>query len=145
MVSVAIINPYTLIIFAVVALLMWIYLHQAVIVMQETNRLESELRTPTHDAFIQIVQGIIPLRAYGQRKMFIKKFVRNLDEGGNASFTYEVASRWLALRLDFITVLFTVSVTAFCVGMRNSIDNSNLAYIVNIVTDVLPFISFSLT
>lgn len=54
-VSVAIINPYTLIIFAVVALLMWIYLHQAVIVMQETNRLESELRTPTHDAFIQIV------------------------------------------------------------------------------------------
>lgn len=51
-VTVALINAWTLLIFLVCALFMSYYMYKALIVLEETNRLEAKLRTPTHDAFI---------------------------------------------------------------------------------------------
>ena len=84
------------------------------------------------------------MRAYGKRKLYIKEFVKGLEEGGNASFTYEVANRWLGLRLDIIAVLFISLVAIFCLVFKSRISSEDLAYILTIVTDVVPFISYSL-
>lgn len=71
-ISVAVINPFTLIAFAVSAVLMAIYLKLSLRVLTETSRLESSLRTPVHDAFIELINGIVTLRAYGKRTMFYR-------------------------------------------------------------------------
>lgn len=89
------------------------------------------------------MHGIINFRAFGKRKMFLLKFVSNLEEGANASFCYEVVNRWLGLRLDFITLIFTVGVAALCIGLRESIDTSDLSYIMTTITNIIPFISFT--
>ena len=68
----------------------------------------------------------------------------NLEKCANATFCFVITKSWMMLRLDIITILIMVSVTAGAVILKDSIDQSLLTYAISVITDLIPFIGASL-
>lgn len=73
-----------------------------------------------------------------------KEFITSLEKAANATFCFVISNRWLAIRLDFVVLFFSISIAAFAVGFRAIYPSSLLAYTLQVTSDLIAFFSFSL-
>ena len=90
------------------------------------------------------INGLMTIRAYDQTDLMRNEFMINLEKCANATFCFVITKSWMMLRLDIITILIMVSVTAGAVILKDSIDQSLLTYAISVITDLIPFIGASL-
>jgi hypothetical protein len=53
--------------------------------------------------------------------------MEDIERGGNVTFSYFIAVRWLGINLDLTCLIFTSSVAIFAVAAKGSIPSEQLA------------------
>lgn len=78
---------------------------------REIKRLEGISRSPVFNLFNESLNGFQTIRAFKMQATFDKLNKQAVDENASFYFTYWAAGRWLAVRLDTlsVTVIFVVS------------------------------------
>uniref|UniRef100_A0AAR2L873 ABC-type glutathione-S-conjugate transporter n=1 Tax=Pygocentrus nattereri TaxID=42514 RepID=A0AAR2L873_PYGNA len=68
----------------------------------QLRRLESVSRSPIYTHFNETVQGASVIRAFGEQSRFILQANQRVDHNQTAYFPRFVATRWLAVNLEFL-------------------------------------------
>ncbi|KAK2857444.1 hypothetical protein Q7C36_005363 [Tachysurus vachellii] len=68
----------------------------------QLRRLESVSRSPIYTHFNETVQGASVIRAFGEQARFIHQANQRVDHNQTAYFPRFVATRWLAVNLEFL-------------------------------------------
>lgn len=87
---------------------------------RELKRLDSISRSPIYSHFSEALNGLSTIRAYNQSQTFVQKFFELSDAQNRNFFAFWMASRWLALRLDFIGVCIIFAVCILTVGLAST-------------------------
>jgi ABC-type multidrug transport system fused ATPase/permease subunit len=87
---------------------------------REMKRLEGVARSPIYSLFGEVLQGLPTIRAYDRTLEFRERMFQLVDFHGSNFFAFWAASRWLAVRLDFIGVCIVFVVTILAVGLAYS-------------------------
>ncbi|ETN09437.1 hypothetical protein PPTG_11833 [Phytophthora nicotianae INRA-310] len=88
---------------------------------REIKRLEGITRTPVYNLFGETLSGLDTIRAFRMNENFTKQNRRVVDVNANLYLTYWAASRWLATRLDFLSVAIIFIVSLYLVATAGSV------------------------
>ncbi|KAL4164373.1 hypothetical protein KRP22_004239 [Phytophthora ramorum] len=88
---------------------------------RELKRLEGITRTPVYNLFSETLSGLPTIRAFRMEGQFSAKNREVVDTNANMYLTYWSASRWLATRLDLLSVVIIFVVTLYLVATRGEI------------------------
>ncbi|KAL3662990.1 hypothetical protein V7S43_011933 [Phytophthora oleae] len=88
---------------------------------REIKRLEGITRTPVYNLFGETLSGLDTIRAFRMESNFTKQNRRVVDINANLYLTYWAASRWLATRLDFLSVAIIFIVSLYLVATAGSV------------------------
>jgi ABC-type multidrug transport system fused ATPase/permease subunit len=80
---------------------------------RELKRLEGVTRSPIFSGYQEALAGLDTIRAFDVSKQFDRANAQRTDLNTSTYLHFQMASRWLALRLDFLGVATFCSVAAF--------------------------------
>ncbi|XP_072320134.1 multidrug resistance-associated protein 1-like [Eucyclogobius newberryi] len=89
----------------------------------QLRRLEAVSRSPIYTHFNQSVQGAMVIRAFGEQVRFIQSANQHIDTNQEAYFPRFVATRWLAVNLEFLGNLLVLASALFAVFGRNELSS----------------------
>ncbi|KAK1940463.1 ABC transporter C family member 2 [Phytophthora citrophthora] len=87
----------------------------------EVKRLEGVTRTPVYNLFSETLSGLQTIRAFKMQSTFERMNKKVVDENANFYITFWSAGRWLAARLDMLSVIIIVVVTAYLVSTKGQL------------------------
>ncbi|CAK4768591.1 unnamed protein product, partial [Aphanomyces euteiches] len=85
------------------------------------KRLESISRTPVINIISETINGITTIRAFGMTRTFATKSREVLDHNQSYFMIYRVSTRWLQMRLDWISAVVLAGVSFISVASKSSI------------------------
>ncbi|KAG2509612.1 hypothetical protein JM18_009069 [Phytophthora kernoviae] len=88
---------------------------------RELKRLEGVTRTPVYNLFSETLSGLPTIRAFHMEGEFLSRNRKVVDTNANVYLTYWSASRWLATRLDLMSVVIIFVVTLYLVATRGEV------------------------
>ncbi|POM74277.1 Multidrug resistance protein ABC Superfamily [Phytophthora palmivora] len=88
---------------------------------REIKRLEGITRSPVYNLFSETLSGLDTIRAFRMENNFTKQNRRVVDVNANLYLTYWSASRWLATRLDILSVAVILIVSLYLVATVGSV------------------------
>ena len=143
-ISLCIVNVWLLIpVVFIFAYFVWV-MKRASHAMVEAQRLDSIVRGPIHSLFAMVVNGLVSIRAYDKLDYFKNQFLNEAELSANVTFTYIVTHRWLGFRFDIGIVILSLVASFFCIGFKNLIDSQELAFSLQIITDVTIYFSIAM-
>lgn len=142
--TVAVVNPWLLIPLVVCFLLMLYFLRKGAPSMNQAQLMDAITRAPIHGTFAMMVNGIVTLRCFDKLAFFRVDFMQALEKNANMTFCYNIANRWIALRLDLTCILFSSCTVVMVVMAKGAIPVEILAFTLQIITDVVVFFSITL-
>nr|XP_061800413.1 multidrug resistance-associated protein 1-like [Nerophis lumbriciformis] len=87
----------------------------------QLRRLEAVSRSPVYSHFNETVQGVCVIRAFGEQERFQERARRRIDQNQEAYFPRFVATRWLAVNLEFLGNLLVLAAAIFSVQSRDQL------------------------
>ncbi|KAF7659709.1 hypothetical protein LDENG_00294100 [Lucifuga dentata] len=87
----------------------------------QLQRLEAVSRSPIYSHFNETVQGAGVIRAFGEQRRFILQANRRIDSNQEAYFPRFVATRWLAVNLEFLGNLLVLAAAVLSVLGRSEL------------------------
>nr|QST14989.1 ABCC5 protein [Diaphanosoma celebensis] len=72
--------------------------------IRDLKRLENVSRSPIYSHVATSVNGLNTIHAFGKEREFLTKFMILFDENASTFFLFNCSMRWLAVRLDLLTV-----------------------------------------
>ncbi|XP_058473003.1 multidrug resistance-associated protein 1-like isoform X1 [Solea solea] len=81
----------------------------------QLRRLEAVSRSPIYSHFSETVQGAVVIRAFGEQQRFVLESHLRIDNNQEAYFPRFVATRWLAVNLEFLGNLLVLAAAIFSV------------------------------
>ncbi|KAL3658768.1 hypothetical protein V7S43_016137 [Phytophthora oleae] len=88
---------------------------------REVKRLEGISRSPVYNLFGETLAGLQTIRAFKMQRVFTDLSEKVVDENTAAYFPYCAAGRWLAVRLDWLSVLVIFVVSLYLVATKGQI------------------------
>ncbi|KAF1329536.1 Abc transporter c family member 2, partial [Globisporangium splendens] len=88
---------------------------------REVKRLEGITRTPVFNLFGETLNGLHTIRAFKMQDTFTKLNKQAVDDNTSFYFTYWAAGRWLAVRLDWLSVVIIFVVALYLVIAKGDI------------------------
>jgi ATP-binding cassette, subfamily C (CFTR/MRP), member 4 len=143
-ITVAVINPWILIPTAFCLVLMICVLKTGSRQLAETQRIDSIEREPVHSTFTMMITGLVSCRAGNKIDFFKQQFTHSLKTCANATFCNYSISNWMGSRLDLICVVFTSSVTWFCLIMKGKVEAQILLVTLQFISDLIAWFSYSI-
>jgi ATP-binding cassette subfamily C (CFTR/MRP) protein 4 len=125
-ITVAVINPWVLIPTFFCSIFMVFVVKLGNRPMTETQRIDALEREPVHNTFSMMITGLVSCRVSNKVAFFKKEFMNTVLRGANATFNGYGISCWMGLRLDLICVVFSSSVTWFCLVMKGKVSGTIL-------------------
>lgn len=112
--------------------------------LREIKRLDNVSRSPIFSHISASVQGLSTLHAYGKTDEFSEKFERLLDKNTLPFFAFICSHRWLAVRLDIITICITIVTALLVVLLRDNVPaaTSGLAITYAIRVSIVSIVSY---
>ena len=114
-------SPYIILLFVPIGFLFFAVQRYFRNSQRELKRIENTTRSPIFSLFSETLNGLSVIRAYGVEDEFRR---RNNDIVQMNSKVFSIlwwSQRWLALRLDWVSILVVVAVAFLVVSLRNSI------------------------
>ncbi|XP_029282601.1 multidrug resistance-associated protein 1-like, partial [Cottoperca gobio] len=87
----------------------------------QLRRLEAVSRSPIYSHFNETVQGASVIRAFGEQRRFVLQADRRIDNNQEAYFPRFVATRWLAVNLEFLGNLLVLAAAILSVQGRDEL------------------------
>uniref|UniRef100_UPI0037E8C348 multidrug resistance-associated protein 1-like n=1 Tax=Semicossyphus pulcher TaxID=241346 RepID=UPI0037E8C348 len=87
----------------------------------QLRRLEAVSRSPIYSHFNETVQGAGAIRAFGEQRRFILQADTYVDNNQEAYFPRFVATRWLAVNLEFLGNLLVLAAAVLSVRGRDEL------------------------
>jgi len=87
---------------------------------------------------------MVTLRKYERGSFFRSIFVNDLEKSTNVVFSYYLVNRWLAIHLEFITLIFSAGASIFAILMKGNIPPEQLAFALQLLTELVLFFSITL-
>ncbi|TMW62285.1 hypothetical protein Poli38472_009778 [Pythium oligandrum] len=88
---------------------------------REIKRLEGITRTPVFNLFGETLNGLHTIRAFKMQDKFVELNKSAVDHNTSFYFTYWAAGRWLAVRLDWLSVAIIFVVSLYIIASKGSI------------------------
>ncbi|KAM0786475.1 hypothetical protein ACM66B_001934 [Microbotryomycetes sp. NB124-2] len=88
------------------------------------KRHDNVLRSDMYAWFSESLAGMATIRAYQESPRFITGLQDRIDRENRALLLTVYNQRWLAIRLDFMGALLTITVSAIAVGQRRNLSPS---------------------
>ncbi|CAH1245355.1 ABCC5, partial [Branchiostoma lanceolatum] len=89
--------------------------------LRELKRLENVSRSPWFCHLTATIQGLATIHAYNKTEETVNRFLALLDQNTMIQFVFHCAMRWLAVRLDLITVTMSTITALLVVVMHGSV------------------------
>ena len=86
---------------------------------REMRRLDALTRSPWFSHIGTTVSGLDTIRAYKRTKDFVEQFCKLLDRNGVPCYLFACVNRWLALRLDLLTIAASVVISILVVANKD--------------------------
>ncbi|KAG2916406.1 ABC transporter C family member 12 [Phytophthora cactorum] len=90
---------------------------------REVKRLEGVTRSPVFNLFGETLNGLHTIRAFKMQDRFVELNKEAVDDNTSFYFTYWAAGRWLAIRLDWLSVVVIFVVTIYLVTSKGQTDS----------------------
>ncbi|XP_053762045.1 ATP-binding cassette sub-family C member 11 isoform X2 [Panthera pardus] len=110
---VSVLSPYILLMGIILVTVCLIYYMKFKMAINVFKRLENYSRSPLLSHILTALQGLSSIHVYGKTEDFISKFKRLSDIQNNYMLMFLSSSRWIALRLEIMTNLLTLTVALF--------------------------------
>ena len=126
----------------IVPLAMIYYLFQRIYIStsRQLKRIDSTSRSPIYNHFSETVNGATSIRAYGACDQFIQESNLRVDDNHKCYYPSFTASRWIAIRLEFLGYSIGFLSAIFVVISRrilsSAITGLVLSYSLNITTEL---------
>ncbi|CAK4422344.1 unnamed protein product, partial [Aphanomyces euteiches] len=87
----------------------------------DLKRLESVSRTPVVNLISETNSGLSTIRAFDMTEQFAKRNREAIDHNQSYLMIYRIASRWLQMRLDWLSAVIIAGVAFIGVATKSSI------------------------
>eukprot|EP00644_Phytophthora_capsici_P007557 jgi/Phyca11/566589/estExt2_Genewise1.C_PHYCAscaffold_210497 len=88
---------------------------------REVKRLEGISRSPVYNLLGETLNGVQTIRAFNMQTTFEAMNAQAVDENASFFFIYWAAGRWLAVRLDTLSVVVIFVVSLYLVGTKGQL------------------------
>jgi ATP-binding cassette subfamily C (CFTR/MRP) protein 1 len=85
------------------ALIIYFVQHVYLRISRQLRYLELETRSPLYSHFLETLEGLATIRAFGWERKWTKECLKRLDTSQRPYYLLFCTQRWLALCLDLIT------------------------------------------
>ncbi|KIY72764.1 P-loop containing nucleoside triphosphate hydrolase protein [Cylindrobasidium torrendii FP15055 ss-10] len=79
------------------------------------KRITSNAKSPVIGLFGAAVSGAVSIRAYGAQGFFADELMSRLDRWTRPSLTFFILNRWICIRTEFVSGVFTASLALYLV------------------------------
>ena len=86
--------------------------------LRDLKRIEGVTRSPVYSQLASTIRGLKVIRSYHAENISAKEFSYNVDQNTRASYLILVTNRWAAMRFDWTSLSFIVTVTILSVAVR---------------------------
>lgn len=83
-------------------------------------RIEAVTRSPIYADFSQVLGGTSTIRAYKQQKRYVEQLETYSNTNTVPGVYQQIASQWLAIRLDFISSIITLFMGVLAIASKSS-------------------------
>ncbi|XP_006872640.1 PREDICTED: ATP-binding cassette sub-family C member 11 [Chrysochloris asiatica] len=113
LIIISVLSPYILVMGAILAVICLVFYTMFKKSINAFKRLENYSRSPLFSHILTSLYGLSSIHVYGKTGDFISQFKRLTDTQSNYLLLFLSSTRWVALRLEIITNLVTLTVALF--------------------------------
>ena len=118
--------PFTI---AVIYVVQKVYL----VTSRQARFLDLETKALVNSSFLETLEGVPTIRAFGWQRPFINDNVKKLDLTMRALYLLMCLQRWLNVVMDLVVLTLALLVVVFAVVFRGSTDGGQIGIALNVV------------
>ncbi|XP_050696667.1 ATP-binding cassette sub-family C member 5-like isoform X1 [Eriocheir sinensis] len=110
--------------------------------VRELKRLDNTLKSPITQHIGSSISGLSVIRTFDKEKLFTHRMYKYLDKHSAALLVFRLSNRWFTFRMDIISMMVTLAITAICVFTKGAVSTALAGLALSMINGVCAFTPF---